>query len=270
MIVISSSLVLAGEDEEHPNAPVVGWQNLVTPGNIAATFTDPTTAVADLANPSTYLRWLSTSTAQQFLTVTGLPSPDEVDYLAVAGHNFGTAKTPLLVQGDDGGGYDDLAGEVVLGDDAPVLFRFPPAPLQSIRLRLNSGGLAPPSAAVVYVGKLLVLPRRLYVGHAPLPFARRANLVTGRSESGQFLGRVVLSEATETHVDLPHLLPAFYRSEVEPWLKRALTDPFFFAWRPAGYPFEVGYCWLSADAKMSNQLANGMVQVSLDLQGIVK
>jgi hypothetical protein len=33
---------------------------------------------------------------------------------------------------------------------------------------------------------------------------------------------------------------------------------------------ESGYCWASGDAQMSNQRRNGMVQVSVNLQGIMK
>jgi hypothetical protein len=45
--------------------------------------------------------------------------------------------------------------------------------------------------------------------------------------------------------------------------------PFFFAWRPDAYPYEVGYCWLTNDPQPSNALPNGMMSVSLEMAGVV-
>jgi len=267
-IVISSSLVLSQAPGDAPNAdnPVVGWRNLVTVNNIVADTEDLSFPATNLANPSTYLRWLGANTSEQYVTINH-NAVDPIDYVGIAGHNFGSAQIPVSIEGDDGGGFDELVSDSIPADDGPLLFRFVPQSLQSVRIRLQPGNAAP-SAAVVYVGRLLILPRRIYVGHRPLPFNRRANIVTGRAELGQFLGRIVLSQMTESQISMSNVLPAFYRSDIEPWLRDAVSRPFFFAWRPGDYPSEVGYCWASGDSQMSNALANGMVSFSLDMQGV--
>ncbi len=268
MIVISNSLVLSQVSGEQPNAdnPVVGWRNLTTVTNVTADTEDVAFPALNLANPSTYLRWLAEDTSEQYITINH-NTVDEVDYVGIAGHNFGTAQIPVSIEGDDGGGFDELVAPIMLPDDGPAIFRFVPTSLQAVRVRLQSG-LAPATAAVVYVGRLLILPRRIYVGHAPLPFNRKANIVTGRSDMGQFLGRIVLGETTESSLSLQNIDPAFFRSSVNPWLRASVSRPFYFAWRPGDYPLETGYCWASNDPQSSNQLANGFMQVSLSLQGI--
>ncbi|WP_291854893.1 hypothetical protein [Bradyrhizobium sp.] len=271
MLVISQNLVLAPPPAPFSaNNPVVGWQNIVTVARLAASSADPAFPVANLANPSTYMGWRATSNAAQTVTIT-IPTADPVDYLAVAGHNFGSAGIAVGVEGRASllNPFTALVPGAIQADDSPYLGRFVPQSLAEVRLTLAAGSV-PPQAAVLYVGKLLVLQRRIYVGHRVLRFNRRANVVVGESEEGQFLGRIVLGEMSESALDMSNIAPAFYRSEMEPWLKSAVRNPFFFAWRPFDYPNEVGYCWSAGDAQMSNQRVNGFVQASLNLRGIVK
>jgi hypothetical protein len=198
---------------------------------------------------------------------------EEMDYVGIAGHNFGSGQIPVSIEGAavlDSDGFPDwfeLVADSIPENDAPLLFRFESQTLLALRIRLQPGQ-ADPQAAVVYVGRLLTLPRRIYVGHKPLPFNRTANIVTGRSELGQFLGRILLAEMTSSQISMANVPPAIYRTQIEPWLKAAVTRPFFFAWRPFTYPKEVGYCWAAGDSQMNNALQNGFVQFSLDLQGI--
>ena len=97
---------------------------------------------------------------------------------------------------------------------------------------------------------------------------RQSKVVNGRSEAGDFLGRIVLGEATQTQINLQNLTPAWLRTHLRPFIDAARETPFFFAWRPADYPREVGFAWLTDDPKPVNQLANGMMSASFDLMGI--
>jgi hypothetical protein len=163
--------------------------------------------------------------------------------------------------------WTPIAGDVIPPSDGPLMFRFAPQAVASIRIRMKPG-LAAPTAAVVYLGKLLVLQRRIYVGHTPMPYGRVLTVANHRSISGAFLGTIVLSQKTQTNIDLQNLTADWYRAHMEPFLLAAQEAPFFFAWRPGSYPNECGYAWLAGDPKVSNQRSNGMMQVSLDLGGI--
>ena len=70
MIVISSDLVLSPGPTIDLTAPIVGWQNLVTPTNIVASSQAVGNPATDAANPSTYLRWRSLVSSLQYLTST--------------------------------------------------------------------------------------------------------------------------------------------------------------------------------------------------------
>ena len=113
-----------------------------------------------------------------------------------------------------------------------------------------------------------MLQRRIYVGHTPIPYGRESRVTTGVSESGNFLGRIVLGESLETSVDLQNMTPAWYRAEMDPFIAASKEAPFFFAWRPDSYPRETGYAWMTNNPKPSNQRSNGMMQISLSMGGI--
>jgi hypothetical protein len=97
-----------------------------------------------------------------------------------------------------------------------------------------------------------------------------AKITNARSESGNFLGRIVINEMTETSVSMQNLTPDWYRSQLDPFIRASKETPFFFAWRPGDYPNEVGYAWITDDPQPSNQRSNGMMQIDFQMRGIVR
>lgn len=277
-IVISSSYVitdsLSGGGVITGDNPVIGWRTLVQAGSLQSTTAAAGFPVSNLGNPSTDLLWqgvVSIPEQDEYITL-GVSTVDDVDYVGIAGHNFGSAQIPVSIEyldvETDPDTWVELIAPVILPDDGPAIFRFAPQAVADLRIRLQPGDAAP-EAAVVYAGKLLVLQRRLYVGHTPINDGRVTTIANGRSESGRFLGRIVLGQMTEGAIEMTNLTPDWCRDNVRPFLRQAQEAPFFFAWRPASYPREVGYCWLTNDPQPKNQLANGMMQVSLKLAGVI-
>lgn len=276
-VVISGDLVLSGAivgDAANGNNPLIGYHNLVTTANITSDTEAANHPIIDVANPATHLFWRGVmgSPSDEFITVE-INSVEDVDYIAAARHNFFTGLFPVTVEGQatDGGDWFDLVAEVVLPNDGPVIFRFTPQSLFAVRLRIRASTADTPVApeiGVIYVGRLLILQRRIYVGHTPLPYGRQVRVVNGRSESGNFLGRIVTGESRQTQVNMENLTPDWYRTYMEPFVRHAVENPFFFAWRPLDYPYEAGFAWLTADAVPNNQRVNGMMQVSLQMGGV--
>lgn len=279
-VVVSSSLTIpAGADHLDGNSPIIGYQNLVTALNIAATSENVSWPASNLANPNSYLKWQSgngSPASDEFIRVDPNTGED-LDYLAIAKHNFGSNQSVLSVEGAHAApispaDWFELVGETLLPNNNPAIFRFAPQPLFAIRLRIQPPEATLPETsrlAVLYVGKLLLLQRRIYVGHTPMPYGIQQQFANQRSISGQFLGRILLGEKVVTSVSLKNLTPSWYRANFEPFLRVARQAPFFFNWRPGSYPFESGYAWLAGDVTPQNQSANGMMQVQMDLEGIV-
>lgn len=272
MIVISNSLSLslAPTAGLNGNNPLIGWHNLASVESISATTEQEGYPASNLANPATNLLWKGDDDeADEYITI-GTNYVDEIDYVAVARHNFGTIQAPVSIEGTeslDTPDWVELVQESLLGDDSPALFRFVPQSLAAVRIKLQPG-TAKPSAAVVYAGKLLIVSRRLYVGHTPINYGRVTDVTNGRSETGEFLGRIVVGEYTETSAPFQNLSPSWYRTYFEPFVQASKEAPFFFAWRPGSYPREVGYCALTSDPKPANQRNNGMMQVEFQMRGV--
>lgn len=267
-IVISQNFSLddpdAGITGDHP---VVGLHSIITAINTAASSADPLYPVTNLVNSATHLKWQAVAAGEVTLTITTL-SADDVDYVAFARHNLWSQQISMLVEGDDGGGYFELVPEFRPAADGPILKRFDPQPLTSIRITLSEGDAAA-AIAVLKVGKLNVFPRKLYQGMTPFSLARTAKISNGRAEAGNFLGRVVSQQFEQQKVPLSLITPYDYRKRVDPVIEASQDEPFFFAWRPESYPRELGYYIMTNDPMPVNQSPHGLVALSLEMTGVV-
>jgi hypothetical protein len=279
MIITSPALTAAPVDDEDLTFPVLCWGNLVDIENITATTEEDNYPATNLANPSTNLIWRGVADGDQYLTA--LIGLDLFDYLAVARHNFGTlgilVSVEILVD-DSPEDWDEVIAPQVLPDDAPVIFRFlpqntdSPGTISGVRLRLqpdpNSPAVAP-EAAVLFVGKSLVFERGMQGTYTPLPFGRTVNVISGRAESGDFLGRIVTGSKSESSATFRGLTPAWVRATLDPFLEAAAEQPFFFAWSPDAFPLETGFAWLDNDPQPGFDL-DGYVEIDFQMTGIVE
>lgn len=268
-VIFSDSLVASMSDPViELNSPIFGYQSFVnvagvTSGNAATGY-----PITNVANISTASIWKANATTQQYVTVTVSPA-QTVDYIAVARHNFSTAGVAVSVETQVGSGdpWVEVIPASIPANNNAIIFRFVPQTAFGVRLKL-AASTAEPEIAVIFVGKLLVSSQRIYVGHSPITLNRRVDVVSGMSESGNYLGRIVTGSNLATSVSLTNLKPDWYRANFDPFVLAAQTTPFFFGWRPYSYPDEVGFAWLTNDPTPSNMMSNGMMQVSLEMNGV--
>lgn len=266
-IILSPNLVLTQDAATLRDLrnPIIAWKNYIAPATITATTENAAFPASNLGNPSTYHRWQATSAALNYLTHTDILR--EYNYVGIARHNFGTGQIPVNVQGFDGVNWNDLTSDVLLADDKPVLFQFETISLQSLRLKLQAG-ISTPTLAVMYAGTLLRMERKIQVSYVPLEDAVMREEVSGRSESGNYLGRVELSQKVTSPCDIAFMTPQFVTDELRPFLTARV--PFFFAWSPVDFPNEVGYAWLMNDPQPTIHESVDYRRVLLEMQGIVK
>lgn len=268
MIFVSPNLALAPY-LQGANAGRIGYHSIVTASALSADEEAEGFPVTNLANPATYplAWWRATSTAVQYINVTA--SGTGIDYFGIAKHNLGSSGATVQLQGSDNGtDWTDVSLEVQPGSDFVLVVQFVPANYAQWRLKLTPGSEAP-YIGVLYVGTMLVLQRNIYVGHTPLPYGRRKTVLTGKSENGQFMGRIARREFLVSAVDLKNLTPGWFREFLDPFLEECQAGkPFFWAWRPGTYPTEVGYAWIDGSPAVTNQSPNGHMQAGWDMQGI--
>jgi hypothetical protein len=267
-LVVSRDIVLTTPIVVDGNLPLIGWHNVITTAGISAGTANASYPASNLANPQTFSRWQAADTTEQYVTLSAL-SPTDLDFLGIAAHNLASAGISVSVDGRLGeGDWFELVQEVQLPNDGPAMFRWETQSLSAVRLHLRSGNV-PARIAVAYLGKLLVMERKIWQGQTPPPLGRMSRATNSKSESGQFLGRVVLSEWVETKVPLSLLDPDWFRENMVPFLTAARNAPFFFAWRPQDYPQEVGYLWFINDPVPVNESPTGLVAMTMELRGVV-
>ena len=253
---------------EDLNAPMFGYQNYVTSANITATNAETAYPASNLGNFNTAAFWRASSAVQQYLTATINPT-QVVDYVGIARHNFSTAGIAVSVETQEGLGdpWVEVIAPFIPSDNAALILRFIAQAAYGVRVKLAAGSVAA-QASVMFAGKLLTSTQRVYVGHSPITLNRRVEIVSGMSESGNYLGRIVTGSNLTTSVSLTHFKPDWYREYFDPFVLAAQTTPFFFAWRPLQYPNETSFAWLTGEPQPSNMLSNGMMQVSLEMSGV--
>lgn len=270
-VIVSSNLTLVGAEAVlTPDHPIIGWD---TATGITATSADSNYPATNMANPATHLFWRasgdSPAPTYQYITVTGYSG--NFDYAAIARHNLGTLQIPIAIgymETTSPTAFVTLISDTILADDSPALFRFTEQTLPNLTIRLQAGALAA-QIAVVYCGKLLVLPRKIYQGFTPITYARVAKVTNGRSEAGNFLGRIVLQEFEKNTVPLSLIDPAYFRSHIADFLVDSKERPFFMAWRPQTYPLEVGYCHMTNDPQPVNEAPSGLIAMQLEMTGVI-
>lgn len=274
MIIISSSLVLTATPSEilELNNPLIGYRTISTVASITASSETSEGPAVNLANPATHLYWQASDETDQTIEISN-PDLSEIDYVGIARHNGRSAFSTIWIEGyTDVDGEEEPIWEVLIdehipGTGCPLIYRFEKAIYQGIRIHFDNNTVAP-RAAVIFCGELLIMQRRLFVGHSPLPLNRQTAILTGVSESGNYLGRVVTNETRQSVASFQNITQGWYRQNIEPFAEVAMDRPFFWAWRPQDYPLEVGFAWLTQDIQPSNQLPNGMMQFELHIRGI--
>lgn len=266
MIAISGQRDLSSDEQRDgvtDDNPRIGYHNVITASNLTASSSDADWPIANLTNFLTYLFWQGTNLGEHTIRV---QAPGSINYLAIAGHNLSGAVVQPQVSVDSTT-WTALEQQVAVPDNLPFIYEFQDVTPNFFRIRLDSLEEVP-VIAVLYVGRILRLQRRLYVGHQPMNLNRDTEVSTGRSESGQFLGRVKRRQSLQGSVNLTNLTAAWYRTQFDPFVEASELAPFFWAWRPDSYPDETALAWLTADPRVQNARSNGMVDVSMSLAGI--
>jgi hypothetical protein len=261
MTYISKALVLSVQTINE-NAGRLCFHTVATSSTVTATSELVGFPATNMANPATAFGWESSSTADQTITITN-STRSEIDYIGIARHNLAQAGLEVQIRFDG----SVVAPYVAITEKQSQLFLFTVAIPETIQIDIRGISNAA-KIAVIYCGLSVELERNIYVGHTPINYGRDRSTVQGVSQSGEYLGEVILNETLSTSVSLQNLTPNWYRATLDPFFGRKPRDPCFWAWRPGSYPTEVSYCWVEGNPRPSNQRSNGMMQIDWNFRGI--
>jgi hypothetical protein len=267
MIIISGNVSLSpaeellfGEEPLSGDHPRIGYHSMARVDNITADQEAAGFPASNMARPATNVSWRGTDTDPQYVYVN---AAGPANYLGLAGHNLASGVIHLQAS-DNGTDWEAVTTEIVPGPGAAFMVEFPTAEHPYWRLYIEPF-VFPPEITVLHLGQVLRVQRRIYVGHQPLTLARQTEVNTGRSEDGHYIGRLRRGGGFATEVSLRNLTASWYRANFDPFVAHADLGTFFFAWRPAKYPSEVGYCWTTGNMAPVNG-AGGLLSVDFGVR----
>lgn len=266
-VVYSSAALNAGEVGGQPlRHPRVGSQDYYASGTITASSEATDYPAVNVGDGLDWDWWEPTSLPAWVEVDAG--SAVNVTYMGVAAHDFGTQGITATPQYSTDGGstWNDAAPSESPSDDAPILWLFTSTSARYWRLYLEGSNI--PKVPVAQVGDALHWARPIYQGHSPMPLSRQTDIRPNRAESGSRLGRSIIRRGNATSFSFENLPYDFVRDEVDPFIKRARTRPFFIAWRPTKAPDDVGWGWTNDDIVPENSGPRDLMSVSFDVVGI--
>lgn len=244
-------------DDSLSNARI-GYENLLNSTDAGAEV---------LLLPNTYERFAPPGGA--VTTRLQLSSTTEIDFIAIAGHNFGTHEAggvPVTFQYATtvSGSLIDIE-QVKPQNNQAIMILFDAVTAAEIAITHSStSGI---EYAVVYAGKALQMQRPIYGGHSPADLSQITDYQSTRSETGQFLGRQVTRKGLETSFSWRNLDDDWYRDNFQPFVQSAVETPFFMKWRPDHYSDVAIYAHTTDDIKPTNQGAGTrLMSVSMNVR----
>lgn len=266
-IILVNNLVLqpAPPTEAGANNARICYQTY-TRGNVPTVSTTATGYFASaLSNALTYEFWQPT--ASPATVEYDLGSNKSLDYFAIGAHTLGTTATAVDIEvSTNGATYSNVSGYTPETDQASLVLLAEPITARYVRFKFTYADDAP-KMAVIYCGLSLKMERGMYGGHSPVTLSRDTELYPQEAVSGQWIGRSIVSHGFQSSASWQHLTAQWYRDYFDPFVSSARRYPFFFAWRPAGFPNEVALCWTTGNIRPSNMGIRDFMEVSINFRG---
>lgn len=192
-----------------------------------------------------------------------------IDYVGLAGHNFGSAAISILVEYQLGAGsWTTFASGAAPADDSPLLYLDTAVDCNRIRITLSSTGTMMPQLGVVYVGTSMPMPQPVNGKYRPINMSRDTLLKAALSRGGQFLGQDYRRNGVSGEIGFQLLTASWVRSNFDAFSKAARKYPYFLAWDPLDFPNEVGYVWSEKDIVPAYMQMGSFMEVAWSMKGV--
>lgn len=254
--VVASSLVAAGTQ----NNPLICWNNFIESGGRTLT-TNGGTELADgsaenLSTGFTSDYWQANPSGTAVNLEIQFTTNRQPDFVGISAHNLSDIGASVAFQKWNGSSWEGVGtGSVTPADNKAIGFYFDPDGGSTLwRLRVtNVVATDTVIIGVLFVGKAMQLPRRLYQAYDPVLVPNEVDLRTNVSEGANYLGSSYVERGIRLSAKIAHLTPAFTRTTAandgfQTFLRHYNAGkPFYWAWRPTQYE-DLYWCWRSGPA----------------------
>ncbi|KKN39089.1 hypothetical protein LCGC14_0746850 [marine sediment metagenome] len=160
-----------------------------------------------------------------------LPIAYMSNYMGIAAHDLHLNGATIKAQHSTDGGatWTDSSSEYKPGTSEPLMILYDDVFAADHRLWINSP--VPVTIGVVNMGQALKFDAPISAPWSPPHLARRNRFMTEVSESGNFLGRVIVADGARLELDVRGIGMGWAREDWEDTVRMLENYPFFFAAR---------------------------------------
>lgn len=267
------TIVLGGSD-----SPDVGnldychilYQNIITEDSVLASTAEADFPGESVVSPFTRDQWRPTE-LDATLTFT-FDSAVDANAFGIAGHTmFQTGTSAVIEYTTDLIAWTELA-TVAPQSNSPIM-AISPNTITAIawRVRFVGGSIAdtPLAVGVVFIGKAMVMQRRIYGGHTPSRFARQTQYIASETDTGQSLGLSTVRQGTDSSFNFDNLTAQWMRSKFYPFYDHSDAGGYaFVSWYPNKFSSEVVYGH-PRDFSVSNKGQRDLMSASFSVRGVL-
>ena len=188
---------------------------------------------------NTFDFWTSTSTASAGISV-DMGSPQSCDGIGIAAHNLGTVGATVQVQTSANNSSWTTRLSVSPLTDTTIFGVFPVVSARYWRVIITDG---PFSIGVLKLGRRIIIPSGVSLGHVAANHAERIELLSNDSIDGQFLNTRVIRRSGKVNLDFGIVPASFVENDMGVFEMRYNEGrAFFYAGSPLSLPKDVAYC----------------------------
>lgn len=260
-VIFQTGYTLPALDEPLTHARIAHSGNWHSGATVTASTTDTAYFSDAPDNLFTYEKWKPATTTGTWEAAFG--SAKTCDYAVIGAHTLGTSASTIKIQSWNGATWDDETPATAIATDEPIFCIF--APRSATKWRLNiTAGTGIPQVAVIKFGNALQMERPLYGEYTPIRTARRTDLRSNDSETGEFLGRTIQRVSLEFQIGWSKITRTWFDTNWRPAISAFESSAFFLAPMPSVYG-EVALCRTAGAIEIPRQNANGFLSVSLSI-----
>lgn len=249
----------------NPEKPTILIDNILTIGD-AVTSSETSDGAGDNAlSDGTFDYW--TADAATATMSIDMIEPVYCDGVGIAAHTLATDSATLDVQSSDDNADWTTRLTVTPTSDDTIFGIFPLVLARYWRIRITNG---PASIGVIKLGRRIIVPTGVILGHVGIDHARRVELLSNDSVNGQFLGTRIIRQSADVTIDFGLVPRSFLEGDFSNF-EKGFNDgrTFFYAGSPVNLPNDVGYCKRSTNAQEIRPPYEGGDLMQLDFEAQV-
>lgn len=213
--------------------------------------------------------WSPTPASGYHIIYAEFSSAVTADYLAIYRHNLGTVGgTFYLEYSHDNWATFSLATPSITGatDNELKINLFTAVTARYWRIVFNLSTATPFYVGVVMLGRKLPLYRGMIGGFVVPRHGRKNEIINQKTEGGQFVGRVKISQGARSNVTFKTVTQDWVRNYWESFVLHAELLPFIFSWNHEFFPQDACYCVTDGDMPNNPINENRFHDISLPVQ----